>query len=129
MSNVMEEKFYTPQDRKLWIKQARTSFKVGAKKPCGVCGKYTEVCEPHHVYPLWMQFHDGVDDPIHDHIWLCPTHHRIIHLAIRRRYSGYSFVETFDGESQALQRVFNWMFLYKAKFLKERRQQHAQAAV
>jgi hypothetical protein len=37
----------------------------------------------HHLFPLAMQFDCGVERPVHEHSWLCPTHHAAIHVKLR----------------------------------------------
>lgn len=35
-----------------------------------------------HTVPLSIQFDSGASQPIHDYEWLCPTHHRAVHVVI-----------------------------------------------
>lgn len=68
--------------RKDWMRLARLSFKASEREACAVCGQYQSVSEAHHIYPLSLQFSDGREMPLHDHVWLCPTHHMIVHEMI-----------------------------------------------
>ncbi len=63
-----------------WIKNARKTFNPGIKQPCFVCNKYESVTHAHHIFPLHLQYDRGVKEPIHDFMWLCPTHHAAIHI-------------------------------------------------
>lgn len=68
--------------RLLWMQVARRAFKATERSPCEVCGGYSSVTQAHHVYPLSLQFQDGIEEAIHDHVWLCPTHHAVVHKLI-----------------------------------------------
>lgn len=72
------------RERGEWLKTARNEFRkiVGRAQPCAVCGKYPEFTHTHHTLPLNVQFEMAVLDPIQDHDWLCPTHHRHVHMMI-----------------------------------------------
>jgi ParB-like nuclease domain len=65
-----------------WIKQARKGLVTKNRKNCMICGKYRNITESHHLYPLHLQYDDGIKLPIHDYIWLCPNHHKLVHRCI-----------------------------------------------
>jgi hypothetical protein len=65
-----------------WISAARAGFNARKRMPCFICGKFRYVAEAHHVVPLSSQFDRGFKGPDHEHEWLCPTHHAIIHALI-----------------------------------------------
>ncbi len=74
--------------RSAWIRDARTEFKDlirGIREPCAVCSKHVDFVHAHHSFPLSFQFECGVNDPIHDYEWLCPVHHKYVHVLL----SGY----------------------------------------
>ena len=68
-----------------WLKSARKAFKPKKKKCCFVCNKHIDIVEAHHVYPLSMQAKQIQGnlsiDPDNTYVWLCPNHHKYIHLA------------------------------------------------
>jgi hypothetical protein len=71
--------------RSEWIRAARTEFKDlirGRREPCAVCGKHIEFVHAHHSFPFSLQFECGVDEPIHDYQWLCPIHHKDVHVLL-----------------------------------------------
>ena len=68
--------------RKAWMFQARASFLPSEREACAVCGQYQSITHAHHIYPLTQQFMDGRAEPCHDHVWLCPTHHAVVHEMI-----------------------------------------------
>ncbi len=35
-----------------------------------------------HSFPFSLQFECGVDEPIHDYQWLCPVHHKYVHVLL-----------------------------------------------
>lgn len=70
------------QRKRAWIAAARLSFNPGRREPCAVCGKFRSVAQAHHVAPLAEQFDQGFTEPDHEHVWLCPNHHAILHLWI-----------------------------------------------
>lgn len=80
--------------RASWISKARSEFKwqVGRVQNCAVCQKHAEFVHAHHTLPLNIQFDLGLDEADHAHDWLCPTHHRHVHMMI----SVY-ITETRDG--------------------------------
>jgi len=65
-----------------WIAAARLAFDPGARSRCACCGKYEGLTEAHHILPLAVQYDAGAVSPIHEHIWLCPTHHAAQHVFI-----------------------------------------------
>jgi hypothetical protein len=69
-------------EKTAWIAAARLSFDPGPRQPCDICVKYKRVAQAHHVIPLNWQFDRGMTNPDHTHVWLCPTHHAIMHLMI-----------------------------------------------
>jgi hypothetical protein len=73
--------------RSEWIRAARAEFKdlVGRREVCAVCRKHIDFVHAHHSFPFSLQFECGVDAPIHDHQWLCPVHHKYVHVLL----SGY----------------------------------------
>jgi hypothetical protein len=56
-----------------------------------VCGKFGAVTQAHHVVPLAVQFDRMFDKPDHEHVWLCPTHHVIVHLFLTPRSTASIF--------------------------------------
>ena len=71
-----------------WLRAARAEFareERGARQPCAVCGRHTEFVHAHHSLPLRFQLECGVEEPIHDYDWLCPVHHKLVHVML----SGY----------------------------------------
>lgn len=72
------------QRRTEWISKARREFRniVGRPQPCAVCARHEEFVHAHHCLPLKVQFDLGLANADHEHDWLCPTHHRHIHMMI-----------------------------------------------
>jgi hypothetical protein len=71
------------KERSDWMTEARREFRrliAKSPRPCDACGKHIEFVQAHHVLPLNIQFDLGVPLAEHDHDWLCPTHHRIVHV-------------------------------------------------
>lgn len=62
-----------------WIDNARLSLEKTERQNCFVCGDYKPFCQAHHLIPLSEQYDMGFKEPDNSHIWLCPTHHIIIH--------------------------------------------------
>jgi hypothetical protein len=83
-----------------WVKTARGLFAPGERRDCQVCGMHKQIAQPHHIYPLAMQFWDGLNEPIQDFVWLCPNHHAIIHNFIDKliRTQPIDLTESFLGE-------------------------------
>lgn len=68
-----------------WLRDARNDFKAIVPKRvqnCEVCNKHAEFVHAHHSLPLNLQFDLGLTLPVHDFSWLCPTHHRHVHMMI-----------------------------------------------
>lgn len=65
-----------------WVAEARKGFVPSEREACAVCGRYKALAQAHHVFPLGEQFDARVSEPIHDHVWLCPTHHAGVHFII-----------------------------------------------
>jgi hypothetical protein len=89
--------------RSVWIKAARAEFKhlIGRREPCAVCGKYIQFVHAHHSFPFSLQFECAVSEPIHDHQWLCPIHHRYVHVLLSGHLLGsrdLSFLECIRDE-------------------------------
>lgn len=70
-----------------WIGAARLAFQPGPRKACFVCCGFRPITQAHHVVPLNEQFDLGFGAPDHEHEWLCPNHHVIVHLWIDRSSS------------------------------------------
>jgi hypothetical protein len=83
--------------RSEWLAKARNEFRlrIGRPEPCAVCGKHIEFVHAHHTLPLNVQFELGLDDfdIDHTHDWLCPVHHRYVHMMI-----SVWITDTRDGE-------------------------------
>jgi hypothetical protein len=74
--------------RAKWIKDARAEFNDlirDRREPCAVCGKHIDFVHAHHCFPLSLQFECGASEPIQDYEWLCPIHHKYVHVLL----SGY----------------------------------------
>jgi len=65
-----------------WVASARANFNPGRRQACLVCGRFDYVAQAHHVVPLGIQLDLGFEYPDHEHVWLCPTHHAVIHILI-----------------------------------------------
>lgn len=71
--------------RSEWLRGARNDFKAIIPKRvqnCEVCNNHAEFVHAHHTLPLSVQFELGLILPVHDFNWLCPTHHRYVHMMI-----------------------------------------------
>jgi hypothetical protein len=94
------------QRKKAWIAAARIVFDPGKRKPCFICGRFRSVAEAHHVVPLGKQFDLGFEVADHEHEWLCPSHHTVLHLWIDHDLpndrSWQAHGELVDGEANAL---------------------------
>jgi hypothetical protein len=80
--------------RKAWLQNARAEFRDFIRErpqPCVICRYDPEVTHAHHSFPLALQFECGVEDAIHDYQWLCPKHHKRVHVLL-----GGSLLETRD---------------------------------
>jgi hypothetical protein len=95
------------RQKSAWIATARLRFDPGSRRACEICGKYSGVSEAHHVVPLAVQFDAGAVDPIHEHQWLCPTHHAILHLFIASllKNTGKDVAGIPPGETDALDKL------------------------
>jgi hypothetical protein len=85
--------------RSRWIKTARAEFEEwerGERQPCAVCKKYIAFAHAHHSFPLSLQFECGVDQPIHDHQWLCPVHHKYVHVLLNGHLLGSNDLSFLD---------------------------------
>ncbi len=69
-------------NKNAWIVAARIEFSPGRRTPCHVCGRFRDITHAHHVVPLAAQYDRGFKRPDHEHVWLCPNHHAILHLLI-----------------------------------------------
>ena len=65
--------------RRALMLEFRQSFNPGMPAPCVICRKYLSVSHAHHLYPLSAQIRDQRRAPLHDYVWLCPTHHSGVH--------------------------------------------------
>lgn len=85
--------------RSRWIKIARAEFEEwerGERQPCAVCKKYITFVHAHHSFPLSLQFECGVEHPIHDHQWLCPIHHKYVHVLLNGHLLGSNDLSFLD---------------------------------
>jgi hypothetical protein len=72
------------REKNAWVAAARRFFNPGDREPCRVCGKFQTIAQAHHLIPLEAQFDKGVRVPNHDFVWLCPNHHEVVHMFIKR---------------------------------------------
>jgi len=75
----------TRHRRTEWLRTARNEFRTIVPfkvEPCEVCHKYPEFVHAHHILPLGVQFDLGLKYRVHDFSWLCPIHHRYVHMMI-----------------------------------------------
>lgn len=71
--------------RAKWLREARNDFKAIAPRRvenCEVCNDHAQFVHTHHTLPLGIQFELGLILPVHEFDWLCPTHHRHVHMLI-----------------------------------------------
>lgn len=71
--------------RRKWLREARADFEnyfKGKREPCAVCNDHIAFVHAHHCLPLQVQYECGVDDPIHEYKWLCPVHHKLVHMLL-----------------------------------------------
>jgi hypothetical protein len=47
-----------------------------------VCGKFKSITQAHHLVPLGEQFDRKFEAVSHEHEFLCPNHHTMLHLWI-----------------------------------------------
>ena len=117
----------TAVSRKEWIREARKefSFFTKYKENCAICGKYALVAEAHHIIPLETQFnfHKGTMAQIPDHVWLCPTHHALVHFCIRGSYNlggdnlHLEMVLPGDEANKLYEQLYNFDEAYEKYFL------------
>ena len=88
------------QQRLAWIEASRKALRPGDKQPCVLCGGHAGVTHAHHVAPLGMQYDVGIRDAEQEYLWLCPTHHALVHAAINEALRGEQ-TAAFDGETIA----------------------------
>ena len=79
-----EAKAAEKKRRDEWMTEARRDFRWRAARPepCAVCGKHIEMVHAHHSLPLNLQYDLGLFFANHEHDWLCPLHHRVVHTYI-----------------------------------------------
>jgi hypothetical protein len=65
-----------------WVANARLNFRPSQRQNCYVCGKFGFITHAHHTVPLSEQFERKFKAPFHEHAWLCPNHHAILHVLI-----------------------------------------------
>lgn len=78
-----EWKARAKKERSEWMAEARREFRLMVSKQprhCDVCGQHIDMVHAHHSLPLNIQFDLGVPLANHEHDWLCPLHHRVIHV-------------------------------------------------
>jgi hypothetical protein len=63
-----------PIDPSPTIDQASTA---AIREPCAVCA-FTLII----AFRFSLQFECGVNEPIHDYEWLCPVHHKYVHVLL-----------------------------------------------
>lgn len=73
-----------------WIRDARALFDPSERQACHICGQFQATAQAHHIIALADQYDRGFKKPDHDHVWLCPNHHIVIH----RFLSGADLGET-----------------------------------
>lgn len=103
-----------------WLKKARSSFAQykNIRKPCAVCGKYQALTEAHHIYPLAWQYDNGLLEPNHDHLWLCPTHHKLVHLNIKSHLKSNQSLNMKDTPIEEIDAIHEISALTIAKYLR-----------
>ena len=75
-------------ERVKWIKAARSEFQDFVRErpePCVICKKHVHFVHAHHSFPLSLQFECGLVEPVHDYQWLCPVHHKFVHVILNGR--------------------------------------------
>jgi len=91
--------------KKDWIFNARISFNPGPRMDCCVCGKFADIAQAHHIYPLSAQYDDGSIGANHDIVWLCPNHHAVLHFIISyegKCGSGYRGLRDISDEEDGI---------------------------
>ena len=81
--NAVNQSFLSEKQK--WIDDARNKFVPEEKDNCIVCGKYLILTQAHHVIPLSYQFDHGIKNAFHYCVWLCPTHHNMVHLLMNQK--------------------------------------------
>ena len=74
--------------RRKWLKESRAEFEnyiKSKREPRAVCNHHIAFVHAHHCLPLLVQYECGITEPIHEHRWLCPVHHKLVHALL----SGY----------------------------------------
>jgi hypothetical protein len=88
-----------------WIRRARAEFEDWVREkrePCAVCKRHIEFVHAHHSFPLSLQFECGIDEPIHDYQWLCPIHHKHVHILLSGYLLGSRDLSFLDGIPEEL---------------------------
>lgn len=86
--------------RSAWIRQARREFEElvrNEREPCAVCKQHIDFVHAHHAFPLSLQFECGVDQAVHKYQWLCPVHHRRVHILLGGYLLGTRDLSFLDG--------------------------------
>lgn len=93
-----EWKSEAQKQRAAWIAEARTEFQQIPRqpKPCAVCGLSSDYSHAHHSLPLAIQYALGVDEPVQEHDWLCPVHHKLLHRHIAAHLIGSRWTDGGD---------------------------------
>jgi hypothetical protein len=68
--------------KRAWIASARLLFEPRSREACFVCRKFKSIAQAHHVVPLGEQFDREFETASHEHEFLCPNHHVMLHLWI-----------------------------------------------
>ncbi len=90
--------------RSVWLRSARAEFdrlERTAPANCSVCTQHRDFAHAHHLFPLALQYECGVDEAIHDHAWLCPVHHKKVHILLSGYLTGtrdLSFLDSIPDE-------------------------------
>jgi hypothetical protein len=85
-----------------WIREARTEFEQfirDEREPCVVCQKYVDFAHSHHSFPLSLKFDCGIREAIHEYQWLCPIHHKCVHVLLSGYLLGSRDLSFLDGIS------------------------------
>lgn len=78
-----EWKSKAKRERREWLAEARRDFRLMVSKkprPCDVCDKHIDFVHAHHSLPLNIQADLGLPFANQEHDWLCPIHHRVLHI-------------------------------------------------
>jgi hypothetical protein len=81
--------------RREWIADERTAFRsiVGERRRCEICDKFPAISEAHHIVPLAWQYDRGASVADHAHVWLCPSHHALVHAVLDGRVVASRLIE------------------------------------